>query len=395
MAGKTFIIAFHEFSKTVRRRGFLFGTFGLPLLFMLVFGIAFSQMPAIMEGMGQKETGFVDYTGLLAPADGYTGYPDEASARAAVGNKDISGFFVLQADYPDTGEVTVYTTKSPISGGGSGGIGEFIRKNLVDGAGLPEKTAERITDPVETTETIELDDEGNVAEEKSPGTFLIPMVLAFMLVFSIMTSSGYLMQGIGEEKENRSGEMLLSSISADQLLRGKILGYGAVGLLQMGVWIAMALFVLILSPFSSLLSGIGVSWIIGLVLIYFILGYFLYSISIACTAVISTTTAEAQQNSMVFTLFAIIPLMLFQFIISAPESPILTVLTYFPYTAPFITIFRLSAGEVSSFEIIASLAVLVISIYIAARLSAKIFRMGMLITGRKAGLSDVVRFLKD
>ena len=393
MASKTFIIASHEFKKTVRRKGFLFGTFGLPVIFMIVFGIAFSQMPALIEGM-EEDTGFVDYSDFLLPANGYIEYPDEASARSAVGTGDISSFFVLGADYRDTGVVTLYTKKSQLSSGGSGDFGVFIREHLVDGAGLSQETAARIMNPVEKTETIELDDDGNIAEEKPLGTFLIPVVLAFMLVFSIMTSSGYLMQGIGEEKESRSGEMLLSSVSADQLLRGKILGYGGVGLLQMGVWIAMTFVILMLSPFSGILTGIGLSWVILLVVIYFILGYFLYSISVACTAAISTTTAEAQQNSMIFTMFSIIPLILFQFIITVPESPVFTVLTYFPYTSPFVTIFRLAAGDVPAFEIAASLAILIISIFVAARLSARIFRMGMLLTGKKAGLSDIIGFIK-
>ena len=394
MGSKMAVIARHEFSKTVRRKGFLFGTFGLPILLMLIFGIAFSQMPGLIGDTEQQDTGFVDYAGILTAGDGYISYPDESSAEAAVGKGEINDFFVLLADYPDTGVVTVYTTKSPVAGIDYSDIGVFIRSSIVNNAGLPYSTSERIIDPVEKTEIIELDDEGNVAENEPPGAFLIPMVLAFMLVFSIITSSGYLMQGIGEEKENRSGEMLLSSVSADQLLRGKIFGYGAVGLLQMGVWIAMVVSVLLLSPFSGLISGVGISWIIIPVLVYFILGYFLYSISIACTAAISTTTAEAQQASMIFTMFAIIPVAFFEFIVSAPDSPVLMVLTYFPYTAPFITIFRLSTGDVSYPEIAASLAILLISIYVAAKLSARVFRMGMLLTGKRAGLADVIKFLK-
>lgn len=203
------------------------------------------------------------------------------------------------------------------------------------------------------------------------------------------------MQGIGEKKENKSGEMLLSSVSADQLLRGKIIGYCVVGLLQITVWIAMVLIIVSITPLSSLLAEIGISWIIGLALVYFIMGYFLYSISIACTASVSTTMAEAQQTSMIFTMFAIIPLVFFQFIISAPDSPVSLALTYFPYTSPFVTIFRLSAGSVPLGEIMVSLAILVISIIIAARLAARIFRMGMLLTGKRAKLSDIIGYLKE
>ena len=98
---------------------------------------------------------------------------------------------------------------------------------------------------------------------------------------------------------------------------------------------------------------------------------------------------------MIFTLFAIIPVAFFEFIMSAPDSPVIAVLTYFPYTSPFITIFRLAAGNVSAGEIAVSLVVLLASIAVAARLSARIFRMGMLMTGKRAKFSEVLKFLKE
>lgn len=396
MGSKTLLIARHEFVKTVRKKGFIFATLIMPLIILIFAAVLFSQAPAIMESFSPSATGFVDDAGILKPADGFIAYTDIADAANAVKNNEIPEFFVLPADYVESGRMTLYTSNSMVNGGNSLlAIGEFIRTNLVGSSDLPENTADRIINPSGNAKIVEIDSEGQAEEERPVAMIMVPMLLAFMLIFSILTSSGYLMQGIGEEKESRSGEMLLSSVSADQLLRGKILGYGGVGFLQMGIWFAMAAALILLSPFSNLFAEIQLSWMFVLTIVYFVLGYFLYSVSISCTAAISTTTAEAQQTSMIFTMFAIIPLILLQFIMSMPDNPLITALTYFPYTSPFITIFRLSFGSVPPFQIVASLAILVIAIIVAMKLSAGIFRMGMLMYGKRANLKEVLRFLRN
>jgi len=203
------------------------------------------------------------------------------------------------------------------------------------------------------------------------------------------------MQGIVEEKESKTGELLLSSISADQLLKGKILGYGSVGLLQIGIWILVGLIMIFNSLLGGLFAGIEISWIFGLAIVYFILGYFLFAVSIACAASVSTSAKEAQQTSMIFTMFAIVPMMLAQFIIMAPNSIVAKIFTYFPYTSPFITMMRLPLVEISFYEIALSIAILIISIGIITKLSGRIFRMGMLMYGKRASLRDIMGFLKE
>jgi len=396
MGSKTLLIARHEFAKTIRKKGFIFATLLMPLIILFFAAVLFSQAPAIIESFTPATIGFVDEAGILEPTADFWGYANLEEATSAVKEKKISEFFVLPADYVESGRITLYTVNGMINGGNTlASAGDFIRENLVRASGIPENAADRIISPAGDAKVVEIDSEGQAEEERAVSMILVPMLLAFMLIFSILTSSGYLMQGIGEEKESRSGEMLLSSVSADQLLRGKILGYGGVGFLQMGVWFLMAGAMIILSPFQNILPEIQLTGMFVLTLVYFVLGYFLYSVSISCTAAVSSTTAEAQQTSMIFTMFAIIPLVLLQFIMSMPDSPLITALTYFPYTSPFITIFRLSFGSVPPFQIVAGLVILVVTITIAMKLSAKIFRMGMLMYGRRANLKDVLRFLKN
>jgi len=149
------------------------------------------------------------------------------------------------------------------------------------------------------------------------------------------------------------------------------------------------------SPLAGLFVGIEISLVFALAILYFILGYFLFAVSIACAASISSSTREAQQTSMIFTMFAIIPLMFAQFIMMAPNSMVAKIFTYFPYSSPFITMMRFPLVEISFYEIVSSIVILIISIGVMTKLSGKIFRMGMLMYGKRASLREVVGFLKE
>ena len=348
--------------------------------------------------MGSDEKiGFVDYSDFLKPDQNFAEYNDIETAKKALVNENISSFFVVQTDYFNTSKIAVYSKdESFFSSTPTKIIKSFLMKNLLDYGNVSEEIGERIKNPM-IKEEITLDEQGNIKEEKESGinSFLIPYILAMLLLMSIMTSSGYLMQGIVEEKESKTGELLLSSMSADQLLKGKIIGYGGVGLLQISIYLLVGFVAILSTPFAGLFAGIKISWIFCLALIYFILGYFLFAVSIACAAAISTSTREAQQTSMIFSMFAILPMAFAQFIIQAPNSIIAKSLTYFPYTSPFITMMRLPLTEVPFHEIAISIVILIISIIAITKLSGKIFRMGMLMYGKRASVREVIGFLRE
>ena len=242
-------------------------------------------------------------------------------------------------------------------------------------------------------EIITLNEKGE-AEEKSGVGFFIPYVIAFLLMLAIMTSSGYLMQGIVIEKENKTVEILLSSVTADELLTGKIIGFGSAGLLQVLIWICTGLVALVLTPFTAMFQGVQITGILILAVVYFILGYLLFAGSMACVAAPASTVRDAQQGATIFTMLAILPLMLLTFIIAAPNSIIAKILTYVPYTTSVTTLMRISMVEVPIYELVASLSILTISVIIVIKLSAKIFRTAILMYGKKMKLKDIWGYLK-
>lgn len=399
MKNKSLIVAKYEFLKTIKRKGFLFSTILLPLFIILLPTFAMHYLPSLssqITNTTNEKIGFVDYANFLEPDQNFVGYRDIEEVKLALINSNISSFFVVQKDYFNTSKIAIYSKdESFFSSALIKTIESFLMKNLLRYGNVNNTIAEKIENPM-VTEKITLDEQGNIKEERSKaGEIILPFALTFLLIFSIMTSSGYLMEGIGEEKESKTGELLLSSISADQLLRGKIIGYGSVGLLQMGIWILMGLIMIFNSPLAGLFIGMKISSVFALAILYFILGYFLFATSIACAASISSSTREAQQTSMIFTMFAIGPIMFAQFIMMAPNSILAKILTYFPYTSPFTVMMRLSLAEISSYEIAISIVILIISIGVMTKLSGKIFRMGMLMYGKKANLKDVIGFLKE
>jgi len=395
MTAKSLVVAKFEFVKTVRRKGFILGTLGLPLLLLVVIGLSVYTGAGIGTAAENQTFGYVDAAGFVQAEPGFVPYPDIGAGKAALVKGDIHSLIVIPSDYHKTGTLTVYTMDNSLIGstGSSRSVLEYMSKNLLRYENVSDETAQKILSPTSPS-VIVLDEAGNPKGEPEIAGFILPFAMTMVLALGILTSSGYLMQGIGEEKESRRGEFLLSHCSAEELLAGKIIGYAGVSLLQIMVWVAIGLAVIAASPLAALFSGLQVTWLVCLAVIYFILGYFLFSVSIACAASLAPSVREAQQVSAIFSMFAVFPLIFLQFLLADPNSPAMQVLTYFPYTAPFIAMVRLTLVNVPLYQIIVSVAILVLSIAVLTKLAARIFRMGMLTYGKRAGLADVLRFIR-
>ena len=387
---KTFIVAKHEFLATVKTKGFIFSLI-LPLLILLPMVFAIGFIPQ-MTSETPHTIGFVDETGTLQTSENFIKFGDVGNAKKALLENEITAFFVLPANYLETGKISVYSKGGFFSPRPTSSIEGFLMDNLLRESDLDETLKERIKEPA-NEEVITLNEKGEV-EEKSGVGFLIPYALGILLLLAIMASSAYLMQGIVAEKENKTVEILLSSLSANELLSGKILGFGSAGLLQVLVWFCSGGIILFLSPFASLFQGIQISWILILAIVYFTLGYLLFAGSMACAAAPASTVSDAQQGAMIFTMLGILPMILISIIIKAPNSVIAKVLTYVPYTTSVTTLMRIALVEVPIYELVVSLSILVISVLIMIKLSAKIFRTGILMYGKKMKIKDIFRYLR-
>jgi len=401
---KTLLIFRHEFLHTIKRTGFIILTLALPVLALLAIGVFH-----IVSGVAKPPTevssiGYIDEVGGF---DQFTtqgnitfvSFNTREDATQALINKDIKEYFIIPPDFISTGIINRYTTQKEVTppSATTTVIKNFISSNLLEGK-VPSAVVARIEAPLNLVTTT-LTSAGAVASEQGGFTNLvIPGIFGILLALSLSFSSAYVLQSLGEEKENRLMEILLSSVSTRQLITGKVLGIGAAGLAQVVVWVISIPFLLNLasSSIGGFLSMIQIpANFLVLGVAYFILGYLLFAVLSAGVAAISTSVREGQGLASIFTLFVIAPFWFFSLLLAFPNSPIWVVFSIFPFSAPVLVMLRLGMTGVPAWQLIASMAVLVLSIVGGLLLAAKLLRAYVLMYGKRPSLREIIRNLRS
>jgi len=217
------------------------------------------------------------------------------------------------------------------------------------------------------------------------------------LYISTLMSGMALSRGLLEEKANRVVEVLVSSVTPFQLMTGKILGHAAVILSQFVLWTLMGTIFYfrsvsggqareIFSAMSpSLLAFLGV---------YFVLGYFLYAAFFAAVGAMCTTEMEAQQTQTPLVLMQVFPLIIAMGIVRQPDSTMAVVLSMIPMFAPSVMMMRLALQPPPILQVGASIFLLITAVVIAFWAVSKIFRVGILMTGKRMTLVEVFRWIR-
>lgn len=402
---KTLLIFRHEFLHTIKRVGFIIMTLIVPVLALLGIGIfhyiseivAPPAVETINIGYVDEVGGFDRYT--VQGQIQFTRFDTSELATTALVNKSVSEYIVIPPDYFSTGLVKRYTLEKQLDTPPPTAVAikNFLTSNILAG-----KVPENITILIESSLKIvvtRLTETGEVAAEQGGyGNFIIPFVFGLLLALSLSFSSNYLLQGLGEEKESRLIEVLLSSVSTRQLLTGKVLGLGAAGLIQVAVWLISAPFLLGLasSTFGGFFSNIQLPGnFIVLGIVYFILGYLLFAVLSAGVGAISPNAREGQQLATIFTLFAIVPLWFSSLLMFFPNSPIWVVLTIFPITAPVEVMLRLGVSGVPAWQLAVSIVVMAISIVGFLLLAVRVLRVYLLMYGKRPALGEIIRNLRN
>ncbi|MCK4315278.1 MAG: ABC transporter permease [Anaerolineae bacterium] len=411
---KVWVVTRHEYLTNVRRAGFIIMTAIVPVLgiAVLVFGAFFAgqarQLGAFFEkqfDVGDKAIGVVDESGyfsLILPAyqEDFVPYGSEEEAETALEAEEVSKVLVIGEDSLGTGRVVVMSMGSGFGAAvvsDSRTVRAFFVDHLLAGQ-VDRALRERATDPVNVDPRV-LSSGGETQGEGGWGfafTFIVPYFLAIFLVMTIFTSSGYLLQGVAEEKESRVIEIVVSSVRPVELMAGKVAGLGALGLTQVLVWVASV------AGFSggavAFLAVAGAASIPARVLIlgvvYYLLGYTLYAILMAGVGALGTTMQESQQLAGIFSFFAAVPYMVSGFLFANPNMLIARVLSFFPLTASTMMMMRIPLAEVPWVDVVGSIVVLLISIPAALWVGAKLFRVGLLIYGKRPTLRDIWLILR-
>ncbi|MFZ5915914.1 MAG: ABC transporter permease [Chloroflexota bacterium] len=401
------LIIKHEIATTLGKRSFWLMTFLFPALIVgLSAGTQLLAEKSIEESQEEfapgsevadtQVIGYVDEAGLIVqwpegiPPAMFRAYPDRAAAQAALETGVLRRYFLIPANFVETGEVVLIDSDfmpfRSFEGGGGAGVFEYVvQYNLVGDEGLttvllnptPSVMGKKLAPEKDTTEGANLS--GSMS-------FWVPYATMFIFFFVITMSSGFMLQSVTKEKENRVVEILLLSLRPRELMLGKVVGLGVAALLQMGIWAGVAL--LGLNQRLDLLDVMGTftlppGFLIWGVL-YFLLGYLLYASALGAIGALAPTAREGTQFTFIALLPLMVPLWLNTVFSQTPHGGLATFLSLFPLTAPTSMVTRLVTGGVPLWQPVVSLLGLAATTYLLVLLSARLFRADTLLSS--AGL---------
>ncbi len=412
----------YELRRNGRRKGYLFMTFGIPLIALAILlgykvitdrnaadGTVPDQTQQSSDDdfsmQGMQQVGYVDYSGLFpdSPDEAlYTHYDDETAAHAALEAGEIDGYYVIPADYLQTGAVTLYvpTLAFSVVVNSSDLIQNLIFGEL--GNDIDPALINRLREP--TTSVIEVDvtretASGQSVERDFGADFGIVYIFSLALMLGVFTTNGYLLQSVVDEKETRLIEILVSTMRPISLLTGKILAMGLLGLIQIVVWLSSVVGLVWLAGTlgitGTFLDNLVLPWnILPIILLYFILAYLYFAAAYGAVGALSNSMQEGPQYAVVFTLPAALPLYFLGLFLQAPNDPLPVILSIIPFTSPIAMVERLVLTNVPAIEIIISLAVLALTDVLMIWMAGKLFRAQSLLAGQVPKLRDIPKLLR-
>lgn len=423
---KMFTIMRREFVSRVKTKGFIIGTIILP-----VFIIVMTIVPGWLASRtsDQKRTVYViDQTGEIfnsfeqkldakndkgerlyelrnvqvAPEDLES---NKAAFNLMIENGELDYYLIIPADVDSANSATIFG-KSVSNFRGFDAIRNALSNAVVDrrfthSAFDPEQIRRLMTRVDLVTKKASADGE---KEESILGTLMIAWVLVFFLYMAVILYGQVIMRSVIEEKTSRVVESVISSIKPFYLMAGKVLGVGGVGLLQFLIWAAAAgAASLYGAGMAGMLTGnaeaasaiptIPLS-VLGYFVLFFVLGYFLYATLYAGVGSLVNSDQEAQQFAMPITMMIVIPLIVLWNIIGNPDGQMAMIFSFIPFFAPLVMFARIVVQTPPLWQILAVVAILVSTILGTIWLVGKIFRVGVLMYGKRPTLPEIVKWLR-
>lgn len=428
---RTLTVARREFRTTVQRKAFLFTIIGTPAYFAFVMWVSSAgevkEKSQVLQEL--SNIGVVDSSGLfrdasqeivtvlradeadpfrrrapegVAPDQSFRTriqfYTDPALADSALRQRKISQMVVIPADYLSSGRIRRYArTSSLFSSADRRAVGTWLASNLVRGR-VDSTVAARVAQPSEREVLYTLGKSGQYELKDSKRElvdFMLPFGFAMLLGLCIMIGGQYLLQGVAEEKESRILESLLCTVSAEELMAGKLFGLGAVGLLVVAIWAGTGMSVF--GP-ALLMAGVHIpATLLAIALAYFLLGYLFFGSIMTGIGGITNNMREAQQFAVWFTFMNFAPFIMITFLLGRPNSPVAIGLSMFPPTAAGAMMLRLTApsSAVPDWQVATSLTLLAGAATLALLLAARIFRVGLLMYGKTPTLPEILRWARQ
>jgi ABC-2 type transport system permease protein len=330
----------------------------------------------------------------------------EESMVAAVQKREYNGFLILDS-------ATVAVGRARYLGRDAGSVGQVdalegaVRNALLtarlEASGLDPESALALARLRIRVSGEKVTDEGRGGSGLAGTVF--GFGVAFLLYMSIILYGQNILRGVLEEKTTRVAEVIVSSVSPDVLLAGKVIGVGAVGLTQQVVWVTSG--ILLWEQRTRILAMMGapgmpnISFptidpivLVALVL-FFVLGYTLYAALFAAVGAMVGSQEEAQQASQPVMMLLVFSIIFVQPVMTNPTGTLAQVMSWVPFSAPIIMPMRMTATPVPALEIVGSLLGVAAGCLAAIWLSARIYRVGLLMYGKRPNLRELARWIRQ
>jgi len=426
---KIMMVIRREYLQSVTKKSFWIGTLAFPLVLLLIMGLAVGAH--FLNHESERRIAFIDETGQLAAnmvaalnasdenkfKDGkprfvveavpLTGTSEETrrSLEQKVLDEEIHGILVARQDLDPNAAFGLY-----LKSVGDEDTGRALRRALQSAVvqlrlersqlELDRATLDSFVQPIEL-KSFEVK-AGGEATEKDPGVAQIGMLIFSMILYITLFIYGFATaRGIIQEKSSRVMEVLLGSMSHNQLITGKILGIAAVSLTQMIIyagtaWAARLYIMLKQDPqrFSNVLELVAPGRIIFF-LVFFLLGYFLYTSMFAIVGAVSNTEQDAQNLQTPVVMLLMIPYIMSVFFVKHPDSAAAVAASFFPPFTPMVMFMRISVLTPPFWQIALSIVLMLAAIWFMFRMAAKIFRIGSLMHGKRPTIPEILRWARS
>jgi ABC-2 type transport system permease protein len=424
---KSWILIKRECLTRVKTKGFIIGTLVFPVLVLIMM-----FLPAVFMRMGnegKRQIAVVDLTGrLLDPlqktvtetktdSEGkplFTLVPITAGAatlesekqklNARVLNGELDAYLVLAPDIFDSSRFELYAknvSNFQFNESLGGMVTSVVSKIRLNESGLDPELVKKLDRNVRAS-TFKV---GAAGAKKESGelAFLISYIMVFMIYFVLVFYGTYVMRGVIEDKSSRVVEVLLSSARPHEIMAGKILGIGAAGLIQMSVWALVLLFastygIMMAKQLAPGANGLPIPsispWTLLAFVVFFLIGFFIYSAIFAALG--SVGNAESEMQNLQW--WAMAPIMMGFFLMFAigknPEGTLAVVTSLFPLFSPILMMYRISVQAVPLYQVIVCIALCLLSIAGLVWFAGRIFRVGILMYGKRPTLPEVLKWIK-
>ena len=390
---KLFKVAKYEYTRNVFTKKFWVALLLVPLMFIL-----FSLISAFISfrAVDKRPVGYIDKAGIITQAQKlkekpglfdiqieFVPFTDEEQAKKASLAEEHQGFVIIPEDYTTSYQIT-WKGNKPISEEVLGNLKKYITENLIVNETIPNRAR------VEEGVNLRLESlDGSIKSAGASWQRIIPPVFIGILYFVLVMSSGtYLLQSLVEEKENRTIEIMLTTVSHKELMAGKILGNIGVGITQLLAWaviVAVTLFIFRAQvPFLSELMPDPGMMAVSLVLL---LISFVFTASVL--AIFGATVTESQEGQQMIGIIVVptlLPIYFLSVFMNSPNGVFAKILSFFPFSSPIAMSLRMAFTRVSTLEILLVLVVQIVFAIGAMWLAGRAFKLGMLQFSKKISL---------